>query len=337
LKIDRDTKIQMLLVLVAYLAFIEGVGLFASRKTKNEKEFVLGRRNMPGWATALSERVTSESAWCLLSLPGLAYATGLSSVWAALGCVSGIFLSWIFIAERFRSEAEKYDAYTLPEYLAKKYAEVGNPIRILTAITITFFFFFYIGSQFAGAGKVLGTLFDISPIICILIGALVILPYTVTGGFRSVVVVDDVQALLMLTTLVVTPVLGLAAILAGKAEFALPIGEVLTGSGGIGESLTGGVSGFAGGLLIFNNMAWFFGYLGGQPQLSARFMATRNKEEMCDILPQLKSWASSDSSKLRRIACSSCFHDPACSQPLKDGCRGEISTGVNSREPHGIF
>jgi hypothetical protein len=62
LKIDRDTKIQMLLVLVAYLAFIEGVGLFASRKTKNEKEFVLGRRNMPGWATALSERVTSESA-----------------------------------------------------------------------------------------------------------------------------------------------------------------------------------------------------------------------------------------------------------------------------------
>jgi hypothetical protein len=33
-----------------------------------------------------------------------------------------------------------------------------------------------------------------------------------------------------------------------------------------------------------------------------------------DILPRLKSWTSSDSLKLRRIACSSCFCDPACSQ-----------------------
>jgi hypothetical protein len=34
-----------------------------------------------------------------------------------------------------------------------------------------------------------------------------------------------------------------------------------------------------------------------------------------DFLPRLKSWASNDSSKLRRIACSSCFNDPTCNQP----------------------
>ena len=29
------------------------------------------------------------------------------------------------------------------------------------------------------------------------------------------------------------------------------------------SSLTGGAAGFAAGILIFNNFAWFFGYLGG--------------------------------------------------------------------------
>ena len=33
------------------------------------------------------------------------------------------------------------------------------------------------------------------------------------------------------------------------------------------------------GLLLFNNFAWFFGFLGGQPQLSSRFMALKNKKE----------------------------------------------------------
>jgi sodium/proline symporter len=229
---------------------------------------------------SLSERATGESAWCLLDLPGFAYATGLSSIWTAIGCVLGIFLAWIFLAKRFRDEAESYDAYTLPEYIAKKYAEMGGLIRILSAITITFFFFFYIGAQFSGAGKVLNTLFGIGPTLGIVIGALVILPYTVRGGFRSVVAVDDAQALLMLTTLVVTPLLGLLAIWGGRAEFAFSIGEALTKPGGGMASLTGGVSGFAAGLLIFSNLAWFFGYLGGQPQLSARFMATKSREEI---------------------------------------------------------
>ncbi|WP_458645858.1 sodium:solute symporter family transporter, partial [Staphylococcus epidermidis] len=32
-------------------------------------------------------------------------------------------------------------------------------------------------------------------------------------------------------------------------------------------------------IMLFNNFAWFFGFLGGQPQLSARFMALSNKKE----------------------------------------------------------
>src|SRR5699024_11954175 len=45
------------------------------------------------------------------------------------------------------------------------------------------------------------------------------------------------------------------------------------------DTWTGGVTGFAFGLLFFNNFSYFFGYLGGQPQLTTIFMALRNKKE----------------------------------------------------------
>ena len=45
------------------------------------------------------------------------------------------------------------------------------------------------------------------------------------------------------------------------------------------DSLFGGATGFAIGVLFFNNFSWFFGYLGGQPQLSSRFMALKNEKE----------------------------------------------------------
>ena len=58
----------------------------------------------------------------------------------------------------------------------------------------------------------------------------------------------------------------------------MSISQALT-AGPSMDSWTGGAIGFSLGLLLFNNFAWFFGFLGGQPQLSVRFMALRNTKE----------------------------------------------------------
>jgi len=54
------------------------------------------------------------------------------------------------------------------------------------------------------------------------------------------------------------------------------LGQAFAAAGPGFGSLTGGLTGFAAGLMIFNNLAWFFGYLGGQPQLNARFMGMKD-------------------------------------------------------------
>lgn len=259
----------LVFVFAAYLLFTFGLGLYQARRTRTQSDFVLGGSRLPGWMLALSERATGESAWLLLGFTGYVYASGLSAVWIGVGCLAGIVTAWTLLAQQFRREAARFGALTMPEYLAARFPEQSGPLRILSTVIIVFFFVFYVGAQFAGAGKTIQQTFGIDPFWGQLIAVAVILSYATAGGFISVVAVDAFQALLMITTLLVTPAL---LFLVGEGAHS-SLASALAASGSSADSWTGGLSGFAAGLLIFNHLAWYFGYLGGQPQLNARFMA----------------------------------------------------------------
>ncbi|HDP95221.1 MAG TPA: sodium/proline symporter [Candidatus Aminicenantes bacterium] len=270
---------QILTVMIAYLSLLILWGLYQGRKVKTGSDYAIAGRNLPGWAGALSERATGESSWALLGLPGAAYATGLTEIWTAIGCVAGIITAWVAIAWRLRDEAEKYDVNTFTEYIAKKHREVGKKIRMVGSTTIVFFFFFYVGAQFLGGGKTLHTMFGIDPRLGMLVTALIIVPYTIYGGFRSVVYTDVIQAVVMITALVVGPIVGVIYIANHPGLFANSIGGALSAAGPSFNSLTGAASGFGAGIVIAAGFSWFFGYLGGQPQLSMRFMAIRSAHQ----------------------------------------------------------
>jgi sodium/proline symporter len=267
---------QILMVMIIYLAGLILWGVYQGRKVKTGSDYAIAGRNLPGWAAALSERATGESSWALLGLPGFAFATGLESVWTAVGCVAGVIVSWWAIAWRLRAEAEQYQINTFTEYIAKKHGKNGEQIRIVGSFTIVFFFFFYVGAQFLGGGKTLHTLFGINPLLGMLITACIIIPYTVYGGFHSVVYTDVIQAIVMIAALVVGPIVGILYIANAPGLFASSIPMALTQAGDTYTSLIGAASGFSAGIVIMGGISWFFGFLGGQPQLSMRFMAIRD-------------------------------------------------------------
>jgi len=269
---------QIMIVMIAYLSLLILWGMYQGRKVKSNVDYAIAGRKLPGWAAALSERATGESSWALLGLPGAAYASGLTEIWTAVGCVVGIITAWVLIAYRLRDEAEKYEINTFTDYIAKRHGEVGNAIRVVGSLVIVFFFFFYVGAQFIGGGKTLHALFNISPKWGILITAAIIVPYTIYGGFRSVVYTDVVQAIVMITTLVVGPIVGIIYLTthSDAGLFASSMIEALHKAGASYSSFTGATSGFAAGVVIVGGFSWFFGYLGGQPQLSMRFMAIRD-------------------------------------------------------------
>jgi len=273
------SQMSIVSVMVTYITLLILWGIYQGRKVKTGNDFAIAGRTLPGWAAALSERATGESSWALLGLPGAAYAMGLTEIWTAVGCVAGIVTAWIVLAWRLRDEAEKYNVATFTEYLAAKHIECGRMLRIISSMVIVFFFFFYVGAQFLGGGKTLYTLFGLKPWTGAIITAAVIIPYTVYGGFQSVVYTDVVQAILMIITLIVAPVVGVIYLINHHDLYASGITEALVKAGSSYTSLTGTARGFGAGLLITGGFSWFFGYLGGQPQLSVRFMAIKNSKQ----------------------------------------------------------
>lgn len=267
-----------LLGFIFYLVVILVVGFITYHINKSHKDFFIAGRKLNPWVVAFSERASGESAWLLLGLPGAAYASGLLEFWTALGCVSGIIFYWFFVARALREETERLGAITLPTFLAARYDKGQAVIRILATFIIIFFFIFYLSAQFNGAGKILNVTFGLDQTTGMIIGAVVIIFYTMMGGFFAVAWTDMIQGIIMIGTLVVLPLVGLAE-LKEISEGTKPLADLVAAEGHPLTSFTGGKTGWAAAALIISGLSWALGYM-GQPHLLTRFMAIKNPEKI---------------------------------------------------------
>ena len=265
----------ILVVFILYGLVVVGIGYYFSRQVQSQSDFILGGKRLPGWALAFSERATGESAWLLLGYTGFVFMTGLSGIWVAVGIAIGIIFAWVFLAKIFMRETQKHNVLTLTDLLAVRFGQKANLIRWLASILISGFLIFYVGAQIAGAGKMFLSALNIPMSYGVILAAIIIIFTTFSAGFISIVWTDIIQSILMLVTLVGLPIVALVYIFTND----LSIVQSVQAAGDTHNAWFGGLTGFAIGVLFFNNFSWFFGFLGGQPQLSSRFMALKNDKE----------------------------------------------------------
>lgn len=265
----------MLVVFIVYLVATLGIAWWFSRGSRTNAEYVLGGKRFSGTALALSERATGESAWLLLGLTGHAFAEGISAIWVALGCVTGILFIWSVMAGRLRSETEKHGVMTVSGLIAKRFPGSERTISLLSSLIIVFFFLFYIAAQFSGSGKVLQKTFGLDPLWGVIISSVVVTAYCMMGGFIAVVVTDVFQSILMIFTLVVFPVIAIFV----SASHDVALWQSLQEAGGIYLSATQGKTGVTALLFVLSGLSWALGYT-GQPQLLTRMMAIRNDHDV---------------------------------------------------------
>ncbi|MHC1703590.1 MAG: sodium/proline symporter [Tenuifilaceae bacterium] len=264
----------MITVFVLYLVLVIGIAIWSALRAKTHADYVLGDKKIGGVSLALSERATGESAWLILGLTGHAFAEGISTIWVAIGCVIGIIFIWLVMANPLRIATEKSGAMTIPSLLARRFPGTEKSVGIISSLIVVFFFVFYIAAQFSGAGKVFHDTFGLTPFWGMVIGAGIVTLYTVLGGFVTVVATDVFQAVLMIFTLIVLPILLLVILASNNISLA----EKLVEAGPQMTSFTGGATGAAAIILILNGLSWAFGYT-GQPQLLARMMALKNAKD----------------------------------------------------------
>jgi sodium/proline symporter len=261
---------------IIYTLIIVSVGIYSSRFSKQSSaDFFLANRGLGAWVAGLSSSASAESGWVTLGLVGIAFKTGLAALWIIPGTVAAFLFNWIVLAKRLRQRSEQYDAITVPDILASPYrGVVAVLIRALAILIILSMLTAYVAAQLNAAGKTFNATFDMNYFVGVLVGAGIVLIYTVTGGFRAVAWTDVIQGSFMIIALIVIPL-----ILMAKVGGPLAVIEALREADPSGNLLHP----FAGktGMALVGFMAVWFGVpLGnpGQPHVLVRLMAIKDEQ-----------------------------------------------------------
>ncbi len=266
-----------LIALALYFILMLAIGLFAwKRSTADSEGYLLGGRNLHPAVAALSAGASDMSGWLLLGLPGALYVSGLVEAWIGIGLFVGALVNWWVVAPRLRQQTVDYgNSLTIPEFLANRFPDKAVALRVVSAIIIVVFFAVYSAAGLVGGGKLFETTFidsqvmGFSPYMAgVLLTALVVLAYTMVGGFLAVSLTDFVQGCIMVVALIVMPLV------------------ILYGGGGGGlsqmtetlDTLDPGFLSLFGGLTFIGFLSavtWGLGYF-GQPHIIVRFMAVRD-------------------------------------------------------------
>lgn len=268
-------QIQIMIAMFAYMAVMIIIGTIYAKRNKNSEDYLLGSRKLGPWVGALSAEASDMSGWLLMGLPGLAYLTGIGEVfWTAVGLAAGTYLNWLFVAKRLRKYTKVAgNAITLPDYFSNRFKDRQKILMSLSAVLILLFFVIYLGSGFAAMGKLFNSLFGIDYTLMMVISAVVIIAYSVIGGFLAVCTTDLIQGILMFFALLAIVILGYVA-LAGECIAAnlASINGYLS-IWGVNDAATNTFKQFSA-LDIVSILAWGLGYF-GMPHILLRFMAIR--------------------------------------------------------------
>ncbi len=196
---------------VGYLILLIGIGIYSSRfSSEGISEFFIGGRKMSRFVVALSAVVSGRSAWLLLGVTGMAYAQGASAVWAVIGYIVVELFLFLYYARRLRNFSETYDCITIPDFFAERFNDKTGSLRILLVVVFLIFMVSYVSAQFVAGGKAFASSFHIEQSTGIILSAVIILAYTVLGGFLAVSLTDMFQAIFMIFALVVLPFIAIA-------------------------------------------------------------------------------------------------------------------------------
>ncbi len=260
------------LAFILYFAAMLGIGafFFLRDRSKSDKDYFLGGRQMGPYVTAMSAQASDMSGWLLMGFPGSILAFGMGKVWIGIGLALGTAANWLIVARRLRNFSKASgDSITLPQYLTNRFATANPVLKVTCAIIFLISFTVYVASAFNAGTKVfvavLPKVFAGRELLAMAIFALIILVYTFLGGYKAVCWTDFFQGLLMLVALLAVPI----AMAAGTHDTAFH------------GAFANGVTAFnanpftASWQDIVSGLGWGLGYF-GMPHILVRFMSIKS-------------------------------------------------------------
>ena len=262
-------------VLAIYFLILLGIGFFASKRVSNITDYYVGGKKLNYWIAALSARSTGESGWLLIGVTGMGALIGVSALWIVVGEVLGVWLSWKFMAKKFKRMTDEYDSITIPDFLVSHFKSTTHTLRIIAATALSLFVIIYVSAQIDITGKTFESFLGLNYYTGIGIGFGIVIMYIFSGGFLAVAWSDFFQGSLMFVGLLLLPVVTYFS-LSGDTS-------IVDGLRSIDPALLNiwGVGGLTlmNGVAILGLLSIGIGFM-GSPQVYVRFISIRDEAEI---------------------------------------------------------
>ncbi len=211
--VTPEVSTTIAITLAVYLVVVLVIGVVLGRLVKTLSDYVIGGRRLGPYVIGFSERASEMSGWVGLGLPGEGFTSGINATWNTIGCFMGVgdLAVWTLMAKRLRRYTEVVGALTIPAYLEARFNDTKGVLRFTSAIIIILFLTAYVGAQFTAAGKVFSAIMGGGAITTwIIVGAIVMIIYTLLGGFFAVCWTDYIQGWWALIGLLIITGVGFA-------------------------------------------------------------------------------------------------------------------------------
>ena len=189
---------MLIAFVLLYLAVTIAIGLWAARRVHNSKDYVVAGRSLPLYMNTATVFATWFGAETVLSVSAEFAKSGLGGIIAdPFGSSFCLVIVALFFARAFY----RMDLLTIGDFYRKRY---GRSMELGTSVVISISYLGWTAAQMTALGLAFSTLTNgaISLSLGIVLGAVVVLGYTVWGGMWSVAMTDLFQSVMIIVGVV---------------------------------------------------------------------------------------------------------------------------------------
>ncbi len=186
-----------------YLAVTIAIGLLASRRVHNSADYMVAGRSLPLYMNVATVFATWFGAETVLSVSATFAKDGLGGI---PGDPFGASLCLVLAALLFAKLFYRMNLLTIGDFYKQRY---GKAVEVVTSVAIVASYLGWTSAQMTALGLVIHTLSGgaISLNQAILLGAGVVMVYTIFGGMWSIAFTDLFQTVVILIGLTVVAIL----------------------------------------------------------------------------------------------------------------------------------
>jgi solute:Na+ symporter, SSS family len=179
---------------VLYLLVTIAIGLWAARRVRNSKDYVVAGRSLPLYMNTATVFATWFGAETVLSVSVEFAKSGMGGI---IADPFGSSFCLLLVALLFARAFYRMDLLTIGDFYRKRY---GRSMELGTSVVIAISYLGWTAAQLTALGLAFATLTDgaISLQNGIILSAVVVLGYTIWGGMWSVAMTDLFQSVMII-------------------------------------------------------------------------------------------------------------------------------------------